>query len=62
MGNAQSSGAPEISRTILIDEWEVPESYKSVAVSEEVVDAVVNATPRVQTSAKIVVAPDPHLK
>lgn len=59
MGNAQGQ---EIKRTIMIDEWEVPDAYKSVAVSDEVVDAVSSATPKSQTPAKIIVAPDPHLK
>jgi hypothetical protein len=58
MGNAQSQ---EISRTIIIDEWEVPESYRSVAVSDEVVEAVSSAVPKTQP-AKIVVAPDPLLR
>jgi hypothetical protein len=38
MGNAHSVGTP--SRTIIIDEWEIPPAYKSVGVSEEVVNAV----------------------
>ncbi|KAI6170610.1 hypothetical protein M3Y97_01133500 [Aphelenchoides bicaudatus] len=57
MGNAQGQ---EIKRTIMIDEWEIPEAYKSVAVSEEVVDAVTSSVPKAQPQ-KIVIAPDPHL-
>ncbi|KAI6190682.1 hypothetical protein M3Y97_00145200 [Aphelenchoides bicaudatus] len=40
MGNIESE--PESQRTIMIDEWEVPEAYKSMGVSEEVVNFVLS--------------------
>lgn len=63
MGNTQATAAGETpTRTLIIDEWEVPEAYKAVAVSDEVVDAVSGLTPKSPTSTKIVVTPDPHLR
>lgn len=61
MGNTQATATGETpSRTLIIDEWEIPEAYKNVAVSDEVVNSVANLAPKQTT--KLIVAPDPLLR
>lgn len=59
--NISTETGNQPSRTIIIDEWEIPEAYKSVAVSDEVVQAVSASVPKVSSPTKLVVTPDPHL-